>query len=339
LIAGSYGRTCRICGGSLLSAEDELVCSSCGAVNDSPSTEEAQQAPRIRDIQSAQLGSFLGPQSNSSLRKYSGFIFSRSTPDYMKLLSDHGLMGQTERTTEYLTDIIRRACELLRLPASVCFNAQLLASRMARETQFRRGTLPTLAAYSILTVCRQTGVLALSWKKLIQCLSSLGYTVRLRHVISVTTRVSEKSPVNIESCLTSFISKLISELRPDLRRPRGLDTPLYSSGLLREAKRILLLLGEERLIGYSPFAVAATAIYLAECTLAESERRRRLFSQKRFAQILGVSKFTLREQTAKFRKYLRSPGPKLIHQDILPKEGPPAPREPVEASNWKVPSE
>jgi transcription initiation factor TFIIIB Brf1 subunit/transcription initiation factor TFIIB len=299
----SYLDFCKICGGRIVSADYELVCSKCGATYGQLNSSFHQ----VYDLRSAELpeglrlGSFMGSRYESD----PNLSFSASSYSYMKVTSDLNDLGRTYRSLEYVSAIIDRVSSKLMLPKRISNVAKYIAYRMLNHARHERGTLPALAAYSIVVACRNSG-LPHSWKSIKECMSLLGYTIRLRHLIKVSINAEEKTRVGPEIYLHLFIKKLVNDEKIKGRlEDRGIKAEAYYTALLEESRRICTAIGYDAIEGYSPLAVAATCVYLAESFLAKRGRRKKLFLQQEYCDMLKLSKFTTREQGVKFRKILK----------------------------------
>jgi transcription initiation factor TFIIIB Brf1 subunit/transcription initiation factor TFIIB len=301
----SYLDFCKICRGRIVSVDYELVCSKCGATYGELSSSFHQ----VYDLKSAELpeglrlGSFMGSRYNHE--PSSNLSFSASTYSYMKITSDLNDLGKTYRSLEYVSSIIDRVSSKMMLPKRISNVSKYIAYRMLSHTVHERGTLPALAAYSIVVACRNSG-LPHSWKSIRECMSILGYNIRLRHLVKVSINAEEKTKVGPEIYLHLFIKKLVNEEKIMERiKNRGIKADGYYTALLQESKHICKAIGYDAIEGYSPLAVAATCVYLAESYLAKIGNRKKLFRQQEYCDMLKISKFTIREQGVKFRKILR----------------------------------
>jgi transcription initiation factor TFIIIB Brf1 subunit/transcription initiation factor TFIIB len=264
----------------------------------------------LTDMKEVELGSFLGSSGPSSLNGYPGLDFEFSTPAYMKTLSDFGLRSPAQKTQTYVLDIVVRLGESINLPRKAILDAQHMASVRLRQERIKKGSLPTLAAYCVIVAARRVGRNTISWKMVSKNLSLMGHKVKLTSLISIATAAPlERGKIRMDEYLKDAIRNLM--MSPPVKD--GIEmcklNPLkYEALLLKKSFSMMTTLGNDAFSGYNPVAASATLLYMAEDTLTAEEGRRRVFTQKTVAEFLGVSEYTVREQTAKFKPMLRSAG-------------------------------
>ncbi|HVP23643.1 MAG TPA: hypothetical protein VMS77_07000 [Conexivisphaerales archaeon] len=301
---------CDVCGGDIISYEGEWVCRSCGAVPAHVDIGEPTFRPKegsLTDLKEVELGSFLGSSGSASVNGYAGLDFEFSTPAYMKTLSDFGLRTPAQKTQTYVLDMVARLGESINLPRKAMLDAQHMASIRLRQERVKKGSLPTLAAYCVVVAARRIGRSTISWKVVSKNLSLMGHKVKLTSLISIATAAPlERGKLKMEEYLRDAARNLM--MSPPVKE--GIEAcrlnPIkYEASLLKRASSLMKSLGQEAFSGYNPVAVSATMLYMAEDMLTSEEGRRRVFTQKAVAEFLGVSEYTVREQTAKFKPFLR----------------------------------
>lgn len=305
------GTVCASCGGRLLSAGDELVCNMCGATNSiHPDTTYKASGGRVSETP-YELGSYLGPYEGIRAKDYPGFNFSGSTASYIKVISDHGVVDPGTKKYEYVSNIIERCAEALHLSSHIILDAKRISKKILKSPDLKRGMLPSVAATAVILACRFDGKRPVSWRRLKAIMSNLGYSVRFRYVIDVETRSEERPRVDMKAYVRYFVKKTLAD--PNLLRRLAIShvPPIvYESKLESTAIEVLHRIGKVRFYGYSPFAISATSIYIAESLLSEREGRKRFFNLAEITRDLGVSRSTLREQITKFRKLV------FAHQSV-----------------------
>ena len=299
---------CNVCGGDLITYEGEWVCRSCGAV---PARVDGEPTITIKqmgltDLKDMELGSFLGTNSPAGLGGYSGFDFEFSTPAYMKTLSDFGLRSRTLKTQSYVLDIVARLGESINLPRKAILDAQHMAATRLRQDRVKKGSLPTLAAYCVVVAARRVGRNTTSWKKVSKNLSLMGHKVKLSSLICIATNGPiEQDEIRMEEYLKDAVRNLVGEryVRDGIELCH-INLVRYQASLLKKAESMMGNIGPDAFSGYNPIAAAATLLYMAEDALSTEEGRRKIFTQKMAAQLLGISEYTVREQTAKFKRQI-----------------------------------
>ncbi|MGA1975604.1 MAG: hypothetical protein ABSG92_08205 [Conexivisphaerales archaeon] len=315
---------CDVCGGGMISYEGEWVCRSCGAVPAHVDIGEPAfhiKEASLTDLKEVELGSFLGSSCSSSLSGYSGLDFEFSTPAYMKTLSDFGLRTPAQKTQTYVLDIVAKLGESINLPRKAILDAQHMASIRLRQARVKKGSLPTLAAYCVIVAARSVGRNTISWKAVSKNLALMGHKVKLTSLISIATAAPlERGEIRVEEYLKDAVRNLMMSppVKEGIQLCR-LNPIKYEAALLKRSFSLMSTMGRDSFSGYNPMAAAATLLYMAEDSLMAEEGRRRIFTQKTVAEFLGVSEYTVREQTAKFKPLLRGTGalppPKPLQTD------------------------
>lgn len=289
---------CRYCGGRIVLADKEFVCSSCGVIYGSDEFIFIKDRDAKQELKEIFLGSFMGPKEIGRKENYRGM--ERSVA-YMKKLADN-LSSQPRKRIEYVAKVLARLGEMLQVPYSVVVEAQMLSEKMLRERDLMKGTLVTLSAYCMVLACRRRGI-ARSWGQVKEAMKQLGYDVRLRHVIHISTSTDAKSSVNPENYLL-IIAKRLAYNNIISSRIKG-NREVYVNQLFSRARELVNDIPRRMIDGYSPYAIALTLVYLSEAALAKKESRKRYFDQDEFSSILNASIYTLREQAVKLRRWLQ----------------------------------
>lgn len=261
----------------------------------------------LTDLKEVELGSFLGSSGSASVNGYSGLDFEFSTPAYMKTLSDFGLRTPTQKTQTYVLDMVARLGESINLPRKAILDAQHMASIRLRQERVKKGSLPTLAAYCVIVAARRVGRSTISWKMVAKNLALMGHKVKLTSLISIATAAPlERGKVRVDEYLRDATRNLLMSppVKDGIQACR-LNPIKYEAALLKKSFSLMVALGQDSFSGYNPVAVSATLLYMAEDSLTSEEGRRRVFTQKAAAEFLGISEYTVREQTAKFKPLLR----------------------------------
>jgi transcription initiation factor TFIIIB Brf1 subunit/transcription initiation factor TFIIB len=309
--------SCKVCGGDVISYEGEWVCRSCGAVPAHVEVETPALATKhatLADMKDVELGSFLGSNDHTALNGYSGLYFEFSTPTYMKTLSDFGLKSPTQKTQAYVLDMVARLGESINLPKKAILDAQHMAASRIKQGHVKKGSLPTLAAYCVIVAARRVGRNTTSWKMVSKNLMLMGHKVKLTNLIGIATSAPlERGRISVEEYLKDAVRNLMmSQIVKDGVAVCRLNAIKYEAKLLSKARAIMRAIGAESFSGYNPVAAATTLLYLAEDFLSLEEKRRRVFTQKMAAELMGVSEYTIREQTAKFKPMYRYEGDQAL---------------------------
>ncbi len=284
---------CAYCSGRVVDAGDEMVCSSCGSatpkeVGPSPTAPPAKRAYAV-DYTTRSLGSFLGPIDYDRDDPPPVGLSSTSTFKYLKTISDY---HADEAGVYPCAKLIERISEKLALPPCVVGQAISVSKGLLAIRKQRTGyTLAAVSAFSIISACRICGVTSAGVREVVSAHRALGHNVRPSTLIRMGFDSPVKaSPMKAEEHLGRVAARL-AEVLPRLGAPPG-----YQYRLLRLAREALATLDSSERGGHSPSALAATSFYAAETALSDSERRRRLFTQREAAALVGVAEYTVREQ-------------------------------------------
>jgi len=301
----SRGQKCLECLGPVVDAGEELVCSSCGIVTQ----KEVLDSPRGGQIQAIDftgqaLGGYLGSAESTFEERHSGGLSgSRSSYAYLKLLSDYA--GREDSTFYTCAKTIERACDLLALPRVVMAEAVVLAKRLLGEMPRRHATSAALSAFAIVTACKVVGGMPVGARDVLDTHRAMGKRVRMSDLIQLSLDTpSRLAPRNPRECMQKVIAKLGSNPRL-LRRlaAAGSSQAEFFMEAREGAAKALDGVDELSKAGHNPWALAATALYVAELKLSELDGRRPRISQKDVALAAGVAEYTVREQ---FKKIFRS---------------------------------
>lgn len=285
---------CAHCSGRMVDADDEMVCSSCGGVMlkevlSCPAVPPARRAHAV-DYTARALGSFLGPIDYDRDEAPPAGLSGTSTFKYLKTISDY---SQADDAGVYpCARLIERISEKLSLPPGVVGQSISVSKGLLAVRKQRTGyTLAAISAFSIISACRIYGVTSVGVREVVAAHRALGHNVRPSTLIKMGFDSPVKtSPMRAEEYLGRVAAHL-SEVLQRLGAPPG-----YQYRLLRLARGALAKLDSSERGGHSPCALAATSFYAAEVALSDSERRRRLFTQRETAACVGVAEYTVREQ-------------------------------------------
>ncbi len=285
---------CTHCSGRMVDIDEEMVCSSCGGVR--PKETETGSADAVRrahavDYTNHSLGSFLGPidydRDDAPARGLSG---SSSTFRYLKTISDY---SQVDEVGVYpCAKLIERICEKLSLPVGVMGQSISVAKGLLMIRKQRVGyTIAAISAFSIISACRICGVSTVGAREVVAAHKALGHNVRPSMLIKMGFDSPVKASAMRAEEYLGRVAARFSEILPRLHAPPG-----YQYRLLHLARRALAMLDSSVRGGHNPRALAATSFYAAEVAIAESESRKRLFTQRDIATCIEAAEYTVREQ-------------------------------------------
>jgi transcription initiation factor TFIIIB Brf1 subunit/transcription initiation factor TFIIB len=300
----SRGQKCLECLGSVVDAGEELVCSSCGIVTQ----KEVLDSPRGGQMQAIDftgqaLGGYLGSAESTFEERHSGGLSgSRSSYVYLKLLSDYA--GREDSTVYACAKTIERACDLLALPRLVMAEAVVFARRLLGDRPKRRATSAAVSAFAIVTACKVVGGIPVGARDVIETHRAMGKRVRMSDLIQLSLDApSRLAPRKPRECMQKVVARLGTNERL-LRRlaAAGTSKVEFFMEVRNGAARALDGVDELSKAGHNPWALAATALYVAELGLSDLDDRRPRISQRDVALAAGVAEYTVREQYKKIFK-------------------------------------
>jgi transcription initiation factor TFIIIB Brf1 subunit/transcription initiation factor TFIIB len=264
------------------------------------------RGPVATDFTRQALGSYLGAAESTQEEKSSvGFSRSNSTYGYLKLVSDYS--GRDDGAIYEVAKMVERVSEKLALPRMAMAQAVLIAKRLlpSREKS-RKVTLAAVSAYAIIASCKIEGLSSVSTKDVIDAHRELGRRVKASSMIQLSLDSGMKTEARRPS---DYVSRVIAKLSLNTKlidelSSAGVRVPAYFRELHKVATEILARMGEDLRAGRRPCALAATAVYAAELTLAGRESRRRRISQRDVAECGDTAEYTVREQ---YRRIFNSP--------------------------------
>ncbi len=287
---------CPECGGRVAQGDDGLACMECGL--------SLSQDWRAYDQEEQQRRSRAGPPetllySDKGLHTDVGdfssdILYSRDlSPDQRTRAKRlHWLQrrekANADRTLTETLQELHRICSLVELPS----NARELAARYVREAlkaKIQTGrSLTLVAAASVLLAVRVLGM--------------------SRH----HTAVAEAAGVNLKMLMKTYrqlkrvTGVKVAFLKPETVLPEICSRAGASRQLQRAAHMMLDCLRKRKnLSGYSPYSIAAAAVYYASIMLCPQPR----LTQEEIAEAAGVSVMTVRN----WYKYISNT---LSHGDI-----------------------
>jgi transcription initiation factor TFIIIB Brf1 subunit/transcription initiation factor TFIIB len=284
---------CVQCPGRIIDVGEELVCSSYGRVTAKEVVEAGgSRVPQAIDYTTHSLGSYLGPVDYGYGERFSpGFSKSSSTFKYLKTISDFAYRDGAALYN--CAKLVERVCEKLSLPKTVVCESVSIA-REVMEMRRQRGevTIASVSAFSIINACKRLGVTSAGVREVMEAHRNLGYRVKASIIIQISIDSPVKTrPRRAEEYLGTVLARLPRALIKSGGMPAG-----YTNRLHDTARVALEQVDGPSRGGHNPRAVAATAIYAAEVALAETEGRKKVFSQREVAECAQMAEYTVREQ-------------------------------------------
>jgi transcription initiation factor TFIIIB Brf1 subunit/transcription initiation factor TFIIB len=252
------------------------------------------------DFTGQALGGYLGSSDPTSSEKRSaGISGSKSSYEYMKLMSDY--TGREDSTFYSCARMIERVCEQLFLPKIVMAEAVVTAKRLLTNHGNGHGGTTAVSAFAIIYSCKRVNTAQVGVREILQAHRNLGRRVKMSDLIQLSLEVPVKArPRNPKDCISRLLARLSLETTESLQCKQDL-VPV--SGLGIRARLVLDSIDDLQAAGHNPWAIAATAIYASEVALSKEEKRKPRLSQKAVARAAGVAEYTIREQ---YRHIFRS---------------------------------
>jgi len=308
MLSSVGGERCAECSGAIVDAGDELVCGSCGAVTGKEVLEDwvKNKKPQAIDFTAHALGGYLGPLEHGYEERFSkGFARASSSFEYLKLVSDFA--GKEDTAIYTCVKMIERVCEKLSLPRIVVGQAAVMANKLFAVKRERNDiTTAAVSAYSIICACKIEGVTSVGVREIVDAHRLMGRRVKTSALIQLSLNSQTNAGARrAEEYVGRVIARLssCSSLCSDLEG-RGIKAASYFSRLRKAAGEVLAAVDQPSRGGHSPCTLAATAVYAAEISLARSESRKRLLSQRDIAVCVNVAEYTVREQYGEIFRHM-----------------------------------
>jgi transcription initiation factor TFIIIB Brf1 subunit/transcription initiation factor TFIIB len=289
--------TCQDCSRALLDLEDELVCPGCGVVKEKAVVEDGRGGGKLPLFGRHPLGSFMGTKGVTPEERRSNVSGGRTSYMRMKTLSD---FAAREGTYAECGRLIERVGEKLSLPRVAVLQAASISKKVLEGPRSRRLTVAQVSAYSLVAACKIEGVTAVSIREVLAAFGDLGRGVTSSSIFHIAL----DSPLRTyarraEDYLPMVIARLSmnARLSARLRRERA-QAQGYLESLRRLAGEILAECDRTSIAGKRPCALAASAVYSAEATLAAREGRPPRVTQRECAKCGDTAEYTVRDHCA-----------------------------------------
>ncbi len=305
---------CPECSGRIIDAGDELVCRSCGIVFGKEVVEpRSENSVKAIDYIQNSLGGYLGPIDYSYEEIFShGFSKISSSFRYLKTVSD--FTGRESGSLYSCVKLIERVCEKLLLPKFVMGNA-IMISRKILSSKECAVNVAAISAYSIIAACKIENVTSVGMKEIVDAHKALGKRVKVSSLVKLYIDSPVKQmPRNPSDYVARVISRLSSN--QDIERSiisSGQSKLPYFRRLYSKALELIEKVRGDGTRGHNPCAVAATAVYAAECILSEIENRKKLITQRDVALSVNVAEYTVREQFGEIFRAIVSRQARSMH--------------------------
>ena len=289
---------CVECGGQVIDAQEELVCTSCGMVT----TKEIVDDIRCGSLQAIDftgqgVGGYLGSAEPTAEERHSrGLSGTKSNFRYLKQMSDY--TGREDSMLYSCARLIERVCERLMLPRVVMADSVITARKLLSSPVRSRASSAAISVYSIVLACKTMRSAQVGVREIITAQAELGRRVKTSELIQISLQAPFKSaPRRPEDCTARLIARLFaSPAPPGAMGETKRASPASLVSLKNRATEMIQQADAISVVGHNPWALAATAIYSAEVVLAAIEQRDPRLTQKQVASAAGVAEYTVREQ-------------------------------------------
>jgi transcription initiation factor TFIIIB Brf1 subunit/transcription initiation factor TFIIB len=293
---------CPECLNPMVDAGEELACQRCGVAMPKETSEvEPIPAPGSRLRTEEPLGSYMGSVRVTAGERYSrGLSGSQSKYEYLKKLSDFA--GKADGPVETCGRMIQRVGEKLLLPKHVIDQAKAMSKSVLESFHGqRRATLAVVSAYALISACKVEGISSVSVREIIGAHTALGRRIRFSSIIQLSLESPFKTFARKPEDYISRVLGRLTQSQDFARRLRrdGTPGPAYLRSLREAAMEVLQSIDRKELAGRRPCALAASAVYSAECVLSTCESRRRRLTQRELAECGDTAEYTIREQCAR----------------------------------------
>lgn len=293
---------CPECSKRYIDVGEEFVCPGCGATREKQVIEAPfGRLPRPRDSVRQFLGSYMGSRADRrEVRSARGITGNSDGYEHIKAVSDFA--GRKEDAAVDCARLIERVGERLFIPRVVLIEAVAMAKEVLAATKGtkRRVTVATVSAHALISACRVDGATGVNVREIMDAHLALGRRLSSSSIIQLALesplRTAPRTPreyiprvlgrLTLDNCLSGVLAR------------DGISAGPYLSTLHRLAVDLLDLAEATEMSGKRPCVLAASAVYSAEVVLAAREGRKRRVTQRRVAECVGASEYTVREQCA-----------------------------------------
>jgi len=203
---------------------------------------------------------------------------------------------------------IDAACDVLGLGRHVRNEGVIACKRMLRLQTAADIMLADLAGVSLFLACRsEYGARPITLRQIATAMKKLGHKSSYRSMSRAFRMLQKGLRFRLEARRSEdyvpfVVEKVLQGGKIRRRNLAGIDPAEYRLLLLRCAFSVLK--GMDRFVrgGRSPYALAASSVYVASKIIQSEHGLKLVFTQTSISQATGVDEFTIREQVGYIRK-------------------------------------
>ena len=311
---------CEECGGGIIVADGEQVCSRCGLVyertivhpryilNEDGNSDgfRLYVAPGERLHMVDGLGSYIDYPSSSYFKDASGAPLPPHMQRYylnLKRLSDKSTKYYKREADFRAFCSLNRVVQLLKLPKNVRDHAAYLYRKVARSgVSEKQLSSVVLVAYCLFLAVREfeTGKLV-TMKDITQAFRRVGHRVTIQSIIHAGLEYRASLNVRLtfrksENYLPTILDKVVASQQVNRNLLRnGEDLQHYRQRLFETSQNLLKKIDGITRGGRNPYIFAVSVVYAADKIIARQNRRPQLLTQKLLAQLTNVAEYSIRE--------------------------------------------
>jgi len=200
------------------------------------------------------------------------------------------------------------ACDVLGLGRHVRNEAVIACKRMLRLQTAADMMLPDLVGVSLFLACRsEYGARPITLRQIATAMKKLGHKSSYRSMSRAFRMLQKGLRFRLEvrrseDYVPFVVEKVLQSGKIRKRNLARIDQAQYRLLLLRCA--VSVLKGMDRFVrgGRSPYALAASSVYVASKIIQSEHGLKPVFTQTSISQAAGVDEFTIREQVGYIRK-------------------------------------
>jgi transcription initiation factor TFIIIB Brf1 subunit/transcription initiation factor TFIIB len=319
-IIRKLNETCEECGGGIIVADGEHVCSRCGLVYERAIVhpryvlnEEGNGdgfrlyvAPGERLHMVDGLGSYIDYPSSSYFKDASGIPLPPHMQRFyfnLKRLSDQRVRYYRHETDFRALCSLNRVVQLLKLPKRVRDQAAYLYRKVVRSgVSKKQSSSVILIAYCLLLAVREFEPDRLvTIRDITQAFRRVGHRVTIQSILHASLEYRASLNVRLtlrksENYLPIVLDKVVACPQVNRNLLRSGEYPQrYRQRLFDISQKLLKKIDGITRGGRNPYIFAVSTVYAADRILSRHDQKPQFLTQRLLAQATGVAEYSIRE--------------------------------------------
>jgi transcription initiation factor TFIIIB Brf1 subunit/transcription initiation factor TFIIB len=322
-------KKCEYCHGSLVQINGELVCTSCGVVNQSVLINDNSRQQFIWKKETAPgnrvhivdgLGSYIDYHNSSYFQDVKGGkLAAKKQYKFRKLKRRYNLRIKiNNHETDYRSLMcLNRICKILDVSDNVRKRAAYLYKLVTKEE--RRKRIEKISNHIVLTaLCLMVAIREsadkspLRLKEVMAVFNKTGHRVSGKAILKLAQELPPELGITLKSrrsehYLQRIISKITHHVKIKKRLAKSSVGPtVYRRELLELSQELLSEINLRMRGGRNPYIFAVSVVYTSDRILSKNKEHRKILTQKLLADICDVAEYSIRDHHRKVlkKKYL-----------------------------------